>query len=165
MHNDTIANILNEVEIPHIWSEIAYEAVKFFLVFSRFEYALKKAGFFIWDGKGKLFPDWKQFCDSINGCCTDDNEYNKCVEYIVRNPPRKQIVSNGGKLDWRSVQGNGNEPRIIIEHIKRIRNNLFHGGKGAPQNHRDNELLRAATCILLIWLEENDDIKEAYIGS
>lgn len=164
MHGKRLHEILSEVNIPDTWGDVAYEAIKFFLVFSRLEYSLKKAGFIIWDGEGRLGPDWKQFCRHIDGYNIEDNEYMNCAEYISQNPPKKQIISNGGMIVWKGVgQTDPKNKSQLIDHIRRLRNNLFHGGKGDAQGIRDNELLRCATYILLRWLDANTRVQNAYL--
>src|SRR5687768_9521888 len=73
----------------------------FFVVFSRFEFALKRSGYF----KGtehKAEPDWDKFCNAVHGKFdkTASTEFQKACEYYTTQPPKKQIVKDG-KVVWK----------------------------------------------------------------
>jgi hypothetical protein len=123
-------------------------------VFSRFEYALKRAGFATGDQQ-KVAANWDKLAadlaDVWNPHRTD--ELRKAVEYITQIPPRKQVLDNG-TLKWVENVRPAAEPPLqsLIIHIRAIRNNLFHGGKypSAPPvaPERDTRLIQAALVIL-----------------
>ncbi|HUK57148.1 MAG TPA: hypothetical protein VLY20_10865, partial [Nitrospiria bacterium] len=77
--------------------------LKFFLVFARFEYALKHAGFAQGD-QNQIRPDWTEFANRIHQSFnrSTSNELAEAVEYILRiNPPMKEVLING-KVAWDS---------------------------------------------------------------
>jgi hypothetical protein len=122
----------------------------FFVVFSRFEFALKRSGYFK-GNEDRVDPDWDQFCSKVH------NKFNKAVspeferacEYYTTKPPKKQIIRNG-KVVWKdNMQGTGeSEFRWIIRSIKTVRNNLFHGAKFPFSLTRDTELLSFGLVLL-----------------
>lgn len=135
------------------------EVVRFFLIFSWFEYALKRAGYL----KNKKFaePDWDSFSDRINGDLQSQikkyPELRDAVKYFNECPPEKQTVekeANGIKsLASLRSKPRGNKARVLTTYIRRIRNNLFHGAKIPFDSGRDTELIRSAATILTHFLE------------
>jgi len=129
--------------------------IRFFAVFSRFEYSLKRAGYVL-DVNSGVSANWDKFASELNSSF-DVNQYpqlKNAVEYIVHNPPKKQIRSSDGKLSWLDMPWDEKEPLLIwlLTAIRRIRNNLFHGGKFPKQPvqdpTRDQKLLEFGLCIL-----------------
>lgn len=123
---------------------------KFFIIFSRFEYALKSANYI----KG-INPNWDSFASSINGNFDKERseELKEAVEYIVNNPPKIQDITEG-KLIWKDRVFPKNAPltlRLSLS-IRDIRNNLFHGGKFQgtfqPEISRNYILLEKSIIIL-----------------
>lgn len=131
--------------------------IEFFAVFSRFEYSLKCAGYIEKD-KSYVAADWDRFAEELNSSfkmkLNRDTELKSAVDYLIKNPPKKQINDNG-TLSW-SKADSWNEKKPILEWlllmIRRIRNNLFHGGKfsvGPVQDlARDQQLLECSLRIL-----------------
>ena len=150
------------------------DVVKFFLIFSRFEYALKSAGFLCTDSYEAARPDWNKFSDRIaSDLTTRKKEYKElanAIDYLNNKPPRKQIVKplpNGKKeLSWKKIKitPNVNATLSLIESIKRIRNNLFHGGKFPFDPDFDIPLINHATTVLkhLLELDAVSDVKRHY---
>ncbi len=103
---------------------------EFFAFFSRFEYALKRAGFL--KNGDKAEPCWDRFANSVrNRLFTKaDSEFQAGREYLMRKPPDTQVVVNGG-LGWRSTpKGDGeSDEQYLLRLVRIVRNNLFHGGK------------------------------------
>jgi len=144
------------------------DVVKFFMIFSRFEYALKQAGFLKND---RAKPDWDSFSDRINVYLpsrkNEYDEFRNAIDYLNRCPPSIQIIKerNGTKLlDWKCYKPQGNEARVLTEYIRRIRNNLFHGGKFPFDPELDIPLINHATTVLkhLLQLDTASDVKRHY---
>lgn len=142
----------------------------FFIIFSRFECALKNSGFTAVD-RDKVSANWDSFVSSIkNDFKSDSNsELETAVNFIVNSPPRIQILT-GSNLSWRNREFAINTPLInkLGLSIRDIRNNLFHGGKfnGSYQEDvsRNYKLLNASIIILNQWLELNDTVKRNFIA-
>lgn len=131
--------------------------IEFFAVFSRFEYSLKCAGYFD-KNKHYVAADWDDFANELNSPFEKKLKQNyqlkSAVDYLTTNPPKKQINSDGG-LSWsKTSPWDGKEPILkwLLTAVRRIRNNLFHGGKfrGGPVEDptRDQRLLECSLCIL-----------------
>ena len=145
--------------------ELADLASELFYTFARFEYALKASGFH--KGEGDAQPDWRSFAEEVADLfeTSQDEEFKRSVLYMVEHPPNKQIVKNG-ELDWDlSVPKTDLLSDHILIYVRRVRNNLFHGGKFngrwfAPQ--RSAELLSHSLTILRACLNASDRVNEAY---
>src|SRR5947209_17300528 len=77
---------------------------QFFVTFSRFEYALKRAGFVKGNNYGNALPDWGKFArERLNERITDitDTEFTKARSYLLQEPPRRQIfVESNKSMQW-----------------------------------------------------------------
>lgn len=64
-------------------------AAVMFRTFSRFEYALKAAGFH--EGNGPAKPDWERFARSIPDLFDDpsDRDLSQAVHYMLSCPPKR----------------------------------------------------------------------------
>ena len=126
-------------------SEDRARAIVFFLFFARFEYALKRVGFFT-RGKGEVKADWQKYAGSVADLVTENNEerFRAAVDLLKSKPPKKQVVSDG-RLDWSDDNDTSFNLARIFVLVRRVRNNLFHGGKfqKGPEADisRDQELL------------------------
>ncbi|HEV2695986.1 MAG TPA: hypothetical protein VG347_24070 [Verrucomicrobiae bacterium] len=104
---------------------------RFFLVFARFEYALKRAGFANSSGS-KVSANWDAFASKYNAAFdpTNSPELKQAYAYFKEHPPRKQIMK-AGVLDWSEPNVLGQGPVLIwlLGSVRIVRNNLFHGGK------------------------------------
>lgn len=145
--------------------------VRFFALISRFEFGLKVAGFAPQEGEAK--PDWCSFATRIDAALAAKRAkspaLDEAIGYLLEHPPRKQTL-RAGKLLWTSTPEQGGAPTIwILTLVRRVRNNLFHGGKytqgshdeGNPETARDEKLIRTATTIL----EECIDLEPAVAAS
>lgn len=79
--------LFRELKIPN---ELALE---FFITFSRFEYALKQAGFVKADG-----TNWDAFGAKLTKFDTAA-VLERCA-YMRAKPPKKQILDKDGKSEW-----------------------------------------------------------------
>lgn len=140
-------------------------AAKLFTTFARFEYALKAAGFHKGDGAAEA--NWRAFAESVEAFFDDPQEaaLKEAVTYILEHPPNKQMVE-GGVLRWEGAapQTDLQSDRVLI-YVRRVRNNLFHGGKFngrwfEPQ--RSAELLLHSLTILNACLAASAPVNEAY---
>ncbi|MXN92849.1 hypothetical protein GR160_16600 [Flavobacterium sp. Sd200] len=138
----------------------------FFIVFSRFEYSLKRSGFVI-SPRGHAEPDWGKFIKSVenqfNYCLSQKTDLLEAAKYIENAPPKQQIVA-GNELEWKDTSFNSrfSFAKNLSFFIRIIRNNLFHGGKFPGRFEkdvaRDHQLLTNALIILNCWIELNPDV-------
>ena len=138
---------------------------KFFIVFSRFEYALKRAKY-LKSNNNRVQPDWDVFALKLNRNLVQETspEIKDAIDYFKNNPPKQQIVTPNGDLGWNIV---GNTQQLnnkqLLEYIRRVRNNLFHGGKfqdgPVAEPARNEDLLKNSLIILNSCLEIDANVK------
>lgn len=105
--------------------DIPAEAVRFFVRFSQFEYALKRIGYaeqngshvnILWDdflaGKGDI---------SASG--------NRSIDYYFNNPPAEFVLANVSTSPWQQRRVDVRDNKSLLRLLRNIRNNLFHGEK------------------------------------
>lgn len=148
------------------------DVVKLFLIFSRFEYALKRSGYV----RGELryaAPDWEAFgkCKSVKTRFESLKEkcggLEKAIQYLKSKPPRIQIQRKM-KLDWTEKALKKGDMEGCIDAVKRVRNNLFHGGKypypsGPVEDPtRNPKLIRHSITVLKYLLHSSPEVKRLY---
>lgn len=136
-----------------------------FTTFARFEYALKAAGYHKGDGRAE--SNWRAFAERIPALFDDpqDASLREAVDYILTHPPKRQVII-GGNLAW-----SDNPPQtdlrsdLVLLYVRRVRNNLFHGGKFNGrwfEPDRSDLLLRHSLTILHACLDASPDVNEAF---
>lgn len=136
--------------------------VVFFFYFARFEYALKRAGFGTETDDAQ--PDWDAFARKHSTLVTTDNEpgFQEAVAYLRGSPPKKQVATSTG-LEWTDddFHGQFDLPRVLVL-VRRVRNNLFHGGKFqsglAAEVSRDTKLLDASLAVMEACLRSEPSV-------
>jgi len=135
---------------------------KFFTIFSLFEYALKEAGF--WRNSSRAEPDWVGFIHSIESSLRPNlsNELNTAVSYLLKYPPMQQRINNGQMgFEPCDTDENNSEIQWLSIFIRRVRNNLFHGGKYKYDRPRDTLLIQCSLIILEEWATLNQKVRRA----
>jgi hypothetical protein len=140
--------------------------IDFFIVFSRFEYALKRRGYL---RNGKAEPDWRRFSERNAKAFHPNagNEIREAFDYFMNHPPEKQVVDSDGQLAWASKPLAGkSDLGKVADAIKRVRNNLFHGGKfpSGPVSDpaRASDLLRYSLRSFEAVIELDERVKDAF---
>lgn len=144
----------------------------FFIVFARFEFALKQAGYYRRLRGEQIAPDWGRFAEDHAGKFNcGDGELQHAKTYLLQDPPRRQQLE-GGKPCFsdadRYGDGRASELEKLIDIVKGVRNNLFHGGKfpsgPVTETGRDSQLLKAAMCVLEHAVELDEKVKQFFLG-
>lgn len=147
--------------------ELHLLAFEFFRVFSRFEYALKAAGFH--KGTGPAEANWDLFATEIEIRIKNIHPGSaaEAVAFLLAEPPKKQFIGAAG-LEWKNTPANqGSLAKDLFTYVRRVRNNLFHGGKFnghwfAPE--RSEKLLTACIDVMRWSIENNSRVRDAYNG-
>ena len=137
--------------------------LEFFLNFSQFEYALKASGYFQRansirqnrPGPLDAMPDWRHFGEALRKVFQiyRNEELQKACQYMLDNPPRKQVIVNDSAA-WETPVRSHHESDVefLLRMVRCVRNNLFHGGKHNNELHEDTQrielLLRSGLVIL-----------------
>jgi len=149
--------------------------LQFFLVFSRFEYALKNSGF-VQAGQSRknetapsAEPNWNAFARSIANLFTKghNTDLNQACEYFLINPPMRQVLINGNVM-WDTTEPDlslGETERLLLL-VRRVRNNLFHGGKFSNEAFEDidrqERLLKGSLLVLKECLRVSTQVNSAF---
>jgi hypothetical protein len=142
------------------------ELLKFFIVFSKFEYSLKKSGYLKQNERKTISIDWNRFINDIK-VNFEKLENKNIFTNIIKLKPKKQILDNE-KLSWIEINVNSNSIPLetIIDYVKCIRNNLFHGGKYPnmviKEYSRDSELLSLSVKVIHCIIELNPKVHLNY---
>jgi hypothetical protein len=130
--------------------------LRFLAVFSRYEYALKRAGYVQGD-ESKISADWDTFARDVS---TLDpslivSVLDSCA-YLRQYPPKKQVLKDC-RLQWVQRKGSvGSAIGDVLLSVRTVRNNVFHGGKfpegPVVEPLRDEQLIRECLAVLEILL-------------
>ena len=143
-------------------------ACEFLSVFARCEYALKASGFARGD-ETRVDANWDAFAQEIDldMSANANPDVAAAIEYLLSQPPRKQVLLQGA-LEWRDAPPDASLPRTlqVLAMVRRVRNNLFHGGKmGIDPNapfERDELLVRHSLVILHHCSLAHERLAQAY---
>lgn len=153
-----------EAELPKL-------ATDFFVVFSRFECALKRSGKYAMGDATRVDPNWDGFARDLGPAFLKEVVARGIAPDLIARPPKKQIKLEEGSLGWRDMGPVNNTADLFLA-IRRARNNLAHGAKyqdgGAGQpdfvegSERDDALLGQSLSVLALALEASPDIYRAF---
>jgi len=144
-------------------------AFTFFKLFAQYEYALKAMQYTRVGAGGQAEPDWDRFSKEVGNQVLESpsEDLASALEYLFDQPPKKQVLNNG-VLSWQVVPNTERSPQILFSHIRRVRNNLYHGGKFNGHwfdPDRSEELISKALLVLQPLEVINNDIAEAIRGN
>lgn len=128
--------------------------LKFLVLFSRFEYALKRSNFYN-KGKKSAEADWPSFIKEIKDSFNTEKskEIKNASSYLITYPAQEQIIKKGS-LDFaiHPSSSEGQEIRKIYNSIRITRNNLFHGGKFPlkPVKDESRNIQLINNCIVML---------------
>ncbi|SIT49253.1 conserved hypothetical protein [Paraburkholderia piptadeniae] len=83
-----------------------------------------------------------------------DEQFEQSVDYLLRHPPRKQVLREG-RIHWQESVPDGNlkKAQQVLLMVRRVRNNLFHGAKvWSPERggDRDRDVLLVTSALTVI---------------
>jgi hypothetical protein len=142
-------------------------AFEFFKEFSRSEYALKAAGFH--NGNGNAEANWSEFAKEVEALIQDPGnpQLADAINFIFGHPPKKQVIRNG-IIQWSESAPNQNlKADNLLIYVRRVRNNLFHGGKFNGhwfEPERSEQLIQNSLFILKACINNVASTREAYSG-
>lgn len=146
-------------------------AVDFFIVFSRFECAMKRSGTYARGNEQGVDPDWDKLAKDLGADFFADVQSRDVARILIDAPPMKQILQADTSLGWRDIGGVANARDLFLA-IRRVRNNLLHGGKYRDErdgnyteingSERDDILLRQSLAVLELALEAVPDLAQHF---
>jgi hypothetical protein len=147
-------------------AKLSDEAIKFVGTFLRFEFALKESRFGLEDGEARV--EWGRVTKELGEGFYRRIQESRKAETIMRRPPKKQVLRHN-ELDWEPQKPPGNIHELFVS-IRRVRNNLLHGGKsGGPENdpkdlNRNEKLIREAQWIIEQALHQMGEVRNHFEG-
>lgn len=143
------------------------EMFKFFVIFSRFEFSLKQSGYIVVKPEGQAAePSWDAFVKKYKNEYIVNASFAESFNYLTEEftAPNRQIVKINGTDEnginilgttWKKQTIDTNSPSIkmVVDSIKLVRNNLFHGGKYGDESCNNPERTSALInhSINVIW--------------
>lgn len=147
-------------------AELPPHAIKLLATFLRFEFALKEAGFGPENGDAQV--EWGRVTKQLGAAFFARIKESGQADTLIHKPPKKQIT-RGHSLEWEH-KAPPETTSELFEAVRRIRNNLVHGGKsGDPEYdpddpHRNETLTREAQWVVEQALLELDDVRAYFEG-
>lgn len=152
--------------------ELPKLAIDFFIVFSRFECALKRSITYAAVVRGKISADWDGFARDLGNGFLEVVIAQGIAPDLVNMPPKQQVMlPDGGGLGWRETPAVRNSAELFLA-IRRARNNLVHGAKyrdGATWHvdfvegsERDDMLLDQSLAVLGLALERSPALQRFF---
>ena len=161
---EIIDEYYEEISGLDTYNQIAY---KFFNCYSRFEYALKVSGFVYTMGRNQVaMADLNSFVNSIEGELDLNSEtINEAVNYLLSQPPNI-LLSVHGELIWGSKIRPANDLEFVIDCIRTVRNNLFHGNKMSDVNNLKRNIKLINTCLIILneLLKHNRSVHDDFLA-
>lgn len=151
--------------------QLPEKAIDFFVVFCRFERAMKRAGTYSRGNEKEVKADWEALATDLGDEFLDGVRASNIAPTLLQKPPKKQIKSADGTLGWRDM-GKVKTTLDLFLAVRRARNNLMHGGKymdvGGGQHgvmegsERDDVLLSESLQVLRLVYERSDAIRQHF---
>ena len=139
---------------------------KFFAVFARFEYAMKATRYCGSDRHGNAVPNWRCLKAALGEPVSrmQDEAVRSAIAYLLATPPEIQKVINEHPQFQPMPLCGENLGAKAIEATKRVRNNLFHGGKHTPHSppEHDTRLVQAAIAVLQSCLDADPELNSEF---
>ena len=110
-------------------------ALEFALLFARFEFALKRVQRYCVGAEGdRAAADWNRFgadaTAALEAYLDRAGQLQGAVELLVSDPPHVEFVHGGVAVFAPDpALGGGSVGQKLLMAVRRVRNNLFHGGK------------------------------------
>ena len=140
------------------------DAVRFFKIMMRLEYALKDLGFARQTGKF-LRVDWSRYADEVLGAAfLQEIESSKLLTVLIDEPPSYQVLLGNTELSWERADPI-KTTKDLLQAVWRVRNNLFHGGKsGHPDQNRNDDLIADSITVISIILRQDYELHDVFAG-
>lgn len=152
-------------EVDFKRAELSPEMATFLGIFLRFEFALKERGFC--PVSGDALVEWGRVTKELGQAFFARVNKSPEAATVMQRPPKKQISINYC-LDWKEQRPPTNI-RELFEAVRRVRNNLVHGGKSDPEHdpndpQRNEKLVREAKWIIEQALLQMTEVRSYFEG-
>lgn len=161
------ASVLVDIEVNYSKiEEHPLGADRLFKVMMRLEFALKETGCCRATSNHYAEVDWDRFANERLGASFFDAiKLAGNVNDLLQAPPKRQTVNDQGYLSWEQV-GPVSNIQELIGSLRRVRNNLFHGGKsGDPDKDRNDALIGNALSVVDAILRHDHNLRMMFEGN
>jgi len=138
---------------------------KLFRIFARFEFSLKMAGFAYMRGDSVEIA-WDRFANSVpigRRFMAHVRDNNVCPT-ILAYPPKPDPIEQG-RYGFAEHVALPDSVQDVFGAVRRVRNNLFHGGKYFDDDKTRNRLLvKEAIAVLLLAAEWHPEVNFIFEG-
>ncbi len=137
------------------------QAIEFFSIFARLEYALKMTEAYRKKGEGGIVKaDWGKFkkAPELKGLVEALRKDTRASR-LMCSPPKSLMYKAKGVPDWGNQPDPVNNEAQLIEALKTARNNLFHGNKKGAGTEDDQVLLAAGLVVLDALIKRDKDVE------
>lgn len=137
-----------------------------FHTFARLEDAMKISGFERLHQDKRADTDWGKLAREVgevlmNHALSEDGQ--KAISYLLAEPPKRELIGEAGP-EWEVDEVKAANPgEQAILHVRRVRNNLIHGGKAIYRPNRDHALLTAALWVIEESLLAHSSLRAAFL--
>lgn len=150
-------------------AELDQLAFRFFKLFAQCEYALKAMGYGRAGNADAAEPEWDRFANEVGTLLlqAENPDIVAARTYLFENPPKRQVWVNGN-VAWAVVPNVERSAQILVAHIRRVRNNLYHGGKFHGRwidPDRSSELISKSLLLLEHLVNADAGLNEAIQGN
>lgn len=150
-------------------AELDQIAFRFFKLFAQCEYALKAMGYGRAGKADAAEAEWDRFANEVGVLLLREQSADVVAArtYLFENPPKRQVWVDGS-VAWADVQNNERSAQILFAHIRRVRNNLYHGGKFNGRwidPDRSAELISKSLLLLEHLVQADAKLVEAIQGN
>lgn len=139
-------------------AELPKGAIDFFVVFSRFECALKRSGTYAIGNEDRIDPYGDGFARDLSPAFLERIIEQAIAPVLLNRPPKKQVKLADGALGWKDIGSVKNTADLFLA-IRRARNNLAHGARYRDGDtgqidfvegtEQDDELLSQSLAVLV----------------
>jgi len=144
-------------------------AFRLFKLLAQFEYSLKAMGYASSKANGSAEADWDRFANEVGNVLLvlDTPSVVAARTYLLDHPPRRQVLLDG-HLGWESVPTGDRSVQALFGHVRRVRNNLYHGGKFNAKwldPDRSRDLVAHVLALLDELPAHNPQLRDALMGN
>lgn len=144
-------------------NRVPERACEFFRIFSRFEFALKANGF-VRSRNDAPEANWDDFANRLGSEFYTKIRNDNVAPTLLTSPPKAQDYT-AGYLVWRD-RSQPQNVQDLFGAVRRVRNNLFHGGKsGNPDSQRDERLIAEVIAVLESALGTHAEVRQSFEGN
>jgi hypothetical protein len=145
--------------------EVSEDGIKLFKIMMRLEFALKDQGYLRGDVESAAEVDWDRYVnEKLGGDFFQKLKVSGQASVLIDMPPKKQLVGVNRTLCWQPASPATTIHELIV-YLRRVRNNLFHGGKsGDVDGDRNADLFANALYVIDQILKADDVLHTSFSG-